>query len=169
MAAKDESSPVGAAFRDRFAKNPDEARITVRARGRVSPTGTCKIENRSGDEVGVHPALGGDSGVACSGDILLESLVACAGVSLGQLAKAMDIPLHGATINVEGDLDFRGSLGLSEEVPVGLERIRLHFDLDTPANKEEVAALIRLTERYCIVSRTLSAVTEITYSNKAIT
>ncbi len=164
MDTKRESSPVGAEFRERFATNPGTARITMQARARVTPTGTCKIENRSGDEVGVHAALGGNGVVACSGDILLESLVACAGVTLGQVAKAMDINLRDATIRAEGDLDFRGSLGLSDEVPVGIERIRLHFDLDTPANKEEVAGLIRLTQRYCVVSRTLTPVTEVTYS-----
>jgi len=115
----------------------------------------------------VHPALGGSGLTACSGDILLESLVACAGVTLGQMAKAMEIDLREAFIRAEGDLDFRGSLGLSEDVPVGLERIRLHFDLDTPANAEEVAGLIRLTEQYCVVSRTLNPRAEVTYSTPA--
>jgi uncharacterized OsmC-like protein len=105
--------------------------------------------------------------MACSGDILLESLVGCAWVTLGQVAKAKEIDLGETFIRAEGDLDFRGSLGLAEEVPVGLERIRLHFDLETPANAEEIAALIRLTERYCVVSRTLSPCLEVTYATAA--
>ena len=164
MNADEERSPVGAAFRERFAADPAAARITLRAEGHVDQAGTCGLESRSGKEVGVHRALGGSGLLACSGDILLESLVACAGVTLGQIAKAMEIDLRGAAIRAEGDLDFRGSLGLSEHVPVGLERIRLHFDLDTPANAEEVAALMRLTERYCVVSRTLNPRAEITYA-----
>jgi len=159
-------SPAGAAFRDRFAKNPEAARITMRAQAHLEQDGTCKIDNRSGDEVSVHRALGGDGLTACSGDILLESLVACAGVTLGQIARAMDIPLRNAIIRAEGDLDFRGSLGLSEDVPVGVERVRLHFDLDTGANAKELAALIRLTQRYCVVSRTLAPETDVTYSTK---
>jgi len=167
MSADEQRSPVGVAFRDRFAANPEDAHITLRARGHVDHGGTCKLETKSGKEVGVHPALGGSGLTACSGDILLESLVACAGVTLGQMAKAMEIDLREAFIRAEGDLDFRGSLGLSEDVPVGLERIRLHFDLDTPANAEEVAGLIRLTEQYCVVSRTLNPRAEVTYSTPA--
>ena len=167
MSMDEARSPVGAAFRDRFATNPEAARITLRAEGRVDPNGTCKIANRSGDNVEVHPALGGSGLMACSGDILLESLVACAGVTLGPVAKAMEIDLGETFIRAEGDLDFRGLLGLAEEVPVGLERIRLHFDLETPANAEEIAALIRLTERYCVVSRTLSPSLEVTYATAA--
>ena len=163
----DERSPVGNAFRDRFASNPEAARITLRAQGHVDQGGTCKLESRSGDEVGVHRALGGTGLTACSGDILLEALVACAGVTLGQMAKAMEIELRDTFIRAEGDLDFRGSLGLSEDVPVGLEHIRLHIDLDTPANEEEVAGLMRLTERYCVVSRTLNPRAKITYSAAA--
>jgi uncharacterized OsmC-like protein len=168
MNADEERSPVGAAFRDHFAKNPEAARVTLRAQGHVGPGGTCKLETKSSrDEVGVHPALGGTGLTACSGDILLESLVACAGVTLSQIATAMDIELRDAVIRAEGDLDFRGSLGLSDVAPVGLERIRLHFDLDTTANEEEVSGLIRLTERYCVVSRTLNPRAEITYSTAA--
>ena len=114
------------AFQDRFSKDPQAARITLRAQGHLEQGGTCKIDSRSGDEVGVHRALGGSGLTACSGDILLESLVACAGVMLSQIAIAMEIELRNAVIRAEGDLDFRGSLGLSEDVPVGLEPIRLH-------------------------------------------
>jgi len=166
MNPNEKGSPAGAAFQDRFSKDPQAARITLRAQGHLEQGGTCKIDSRSGDEVGVHRALGGTGLTACSGDILLESLVACAGVTLSQIATAMEIELRNAVIRAEGDLDFRGSLGLSEDVPVGLEPIRLHFDLQTDANAEEVAGLIRLTERYCVVSRTLSPRAEVTYSTR---
>lgn len=164
MNSDEERSPVGDAFRDRFEANPDAARITLRAEGHVEPDGTCKLQSKSRDKIGVHPALGGNRLMMCAGDMLLESLVGCAGVTMGQVAKAMEIDLRGAVIRAEGDLDFRGSLGLSDDVPVGLERIRLHFDLNTPANEQELAALIRLTERYCVVSRTLSPHAEVTYT-----
>jgi uncharacterized OsmC-like protein len=161
----DERSPVGNAFRDRFAADPDAARVTLRAQGRVEPGGTCRLESKPRDEVGIHPLLGGNRAMAyaCAGDMLLDSLVACAGVTLGQMARAMDIDLRDALIRAEGDLDFRGSLGLSDDVPIGLEDIRLHFDLDTGANDQELAALIRLTERYCVVSRTLNPRAKVTY------
>lgn len=159
-------SPSGAVFRDRFARDPEAARITMRAQAHLEENGICRIDNRSGDKVGVHRALGGDEAAACSGDILLEPLVACAGVTLSQLARAMEIRLRKAMIRAEGDLDFRGSLGLSNNVPVGIEQIRLHFDLDTGANAEEVSALIRLRQKYCVVSRTLAPTAEVTYSTQ---
>jgi uncharacterized OsmC-like protein len=149
---------------DHFTKDPEAARITMQAQAHLDSDGTCMIDNRSGDQVRIHRALGGDGTTACSGDILLESLVACTGVTLRQIATAMDIKLQSAVIRAEGDLDFRGSLGLSNDVPVGIERIRLHFDLDTDANAQDVRGLIRLTQRYCVVSRTLTSQTDVTYS-----
>lgn len=106
-------------------------------------------------QAGLHPATGGDGLSACSGDMLLESLVACAGVTLGAVATALEIKLRDATVRAEGDLDFRGTLGVSKEVPVGFQQIRLRFDLDTDATEEELATLVRLTERYCVVYQTL--------------
>src|SRR5205814_3375850 len=107
-------------------------------------------------EAGLHPATGGDGLSACSGDMLLESLVACAGVTLRAVATALEIPLRDATVHAEGDLDFRGTLAVSKEVPVGFQQVRLRFDLDTDASEEQLATLLRLTERYCVVYQTLS-------------
>jgi uncharacterized OsmC-like protein len=163
------TSSLNAAFKDRFQEHPESACITLRARGRVGHGGTCQVEPRkAGVKAGLHPAVGGDGLSACAGDMLLDALVACAGVTLGQVASAMDIQLRDAAIRAEGDLDFRGSLGMSEEVPVGLTDIRLHFNVDAEANEQELAMLIRLTERYCVVSRTLNPPASITYSQGAV-
>ena len=168
MNADEVTSSLHAAFKDRFRDHPESAHITLRAQGRVGRAGTCQIETRkAGVEAGLHPAVGGNGLSACAGDMLLEALVACAGVTLGQVAGAMEIQLRDAIIRAEGDLDFRGSLGMSEEVPVGLEAIRLHFDLDAEATEEQLAMLIRLTEQYCVVSRTLNPPASITFSPSA--
>jgi uncharacterized OsmC-like protein len=117
---------------------------------------TCQVETFKGPiEAGLHPATGGDGRFACSGDMLLEALAGCAGVTLVAVATAMSIPLRGGTVTVEGDLDFRGTLGVSKDVPVGFKEIRLKFDLDTSANEEQIATLLKLTERYCVVYQTL--------------
>ncbi len=117
----------------------------------------CKLETgKALVEAGLHPATGGSGASACSGDMLLEALVACAGVTLRAVATALGIQLRDATVRAEGDIDFRGTLGVSKEVPVGFQRIRLEFGLDTDANEEQLATLIRLTERYCVVYQTLS-------------
>ncbi len=146
-------APLKAQYRER----PETALITLRAEGRVGENITCKIETgKSRAEAGLHPATGGDGASACSADMLLEALVGCAGVTLRAVATALGIPLRGATIRAEGDLDFRGTLGVSKDVPAGFKEIRLHFDLDTDASEEQLAALLRLTERYCVVYQTLS-------------
>src|SRR6267378_4951799 len=146
-------APLKAQYRER----PESALVTLRAEGRVGENITCKIETGKGRvEAGLHPATGGDGHGACSADMLLEALVGCAGVTLSAVATALGIPLRDATIRAEGDLDFRGTLGVSKDVPVGFKQIRLHFDLDTDASEEQVAALLRLTERYCVVYQTLS-------------
>ena len=106
-------------------------------------------------EAGLHPATGGTGLQACSGDMLLEALAACAGVTLKAVASALDIPVRDGTVHAEGDLDFRGTLGVSKEVPVGFQRIRLHFELDTDATPEQLETLLKLTERYCVVLQTL--------------
>jgi uncharacterized OsmC-like protein len=117
---------------------------------------TCKVETgRALIEAGLHPATGGDGLSACSGDMLLEALVACAGVTLSAVATALEIELRGGTVRAEGDLDFRGTLGVSREAPVGFRDIRLRFDLDTEAPDDKIASLIKLTERYCVVYQTL--------------
>ena len=146
-------APLKAQYRER----PETALVTLKAEGRVGENMTCKIETgKSRVEAGLHPATGGDGQSACSADMLLEALVGCAGVTLRAVATALSIPLREATIRAEGDLDFRGTLGVSKDVPVGFKQIRLHFDLDTDASEEQLASLIRLTERYCVVYQTLS-------------
>jgi uncharacterized OsmC-like protein len=130
--------------------------ITLRATGRLGEGVTCKIETgKALVAAGLHPATGGNGLSACSGDMLLEALVACAGVTLNAVATALGIELRDATIHAEGDLDFRGTLGVSKEAPVGFQDIRLRFTLDTDAAEEQIATLIRLTERYCVVYQTL--------------
>ena len=106
-------------------------------------------------EAGLHPAAGGDGLAACSGDMLLEALVACAGVTLKAVATALDVPVHGGTVTAEGTLDFRGTLAVSKEAPVGFKEIRLHFELETNASQEQLATLLKLTERYCVIYQTL--------------
>ena len=116
-------------------------------------------------QAGLHPATGGDGLSACSGDMLLEALVACAGVTLRAVATALEIPLRDATVRAEGDLDFRGTLAVSKEAPVGFQKIRLQFDLDTDASEEQIATLLKLTERYCVVYQTLAHPSKIDISH----
>src|SRR5881398_1932411 len=146
-------APLKAQYRE----HPDSAIVTLRAEGGVGKNVTCKIETgKARVEAGLHPATGGDGRSACSGDMLLEALVGCAGVTLNAVATALGIRLRDATVRAEGDLDFRGTLGVSKDVPVGFQQIRLQFDLDTDASEEQMATLVRLTERYCVVYQTLS-------------
>ena len=131
---------------------------------------TCNVlTGKALVEAGLHPATGGNGLSACSGDMLLESLVACAGVTLRAVAIALDIPLRDAIIRAEGDLDFRGTLGVSKEVPVGFQNIQLRFELDTDATEEQIATLLRLTERYCVVYQTLNHSPEIDISHRVTT
>jgi uncharacterized OsmC-like protein len=146
-------APLKAQYRER----PDSALVTLHAQGRVGENITCKIETgKARAEAGLHPATGGDGLSACSADMLLEALVGCAGVTLRAVATALGIALRGATIRAEGDLDFRGTLGVSKDAPVGFKQIRLNFDLDTDAAEDQLATLLRLTEKYCVVYQTLS-------------
>jgi uncharacterized OsmC-like protein len=166
MSGDDITSPLHAGYEDRFRDHPETAFVTFRAHGFVGPDGICKVESgKSRTEVGVHPLLGGDGKSACACDMLLEALVGCAGVTLGQMATAMEIDLRMAAIRAEGDLDVRGLLGMSEHVPVGLQSIRLHFDVESDATEEQLPVLVRLTERYCIVSRTLNPAAAVTFSS----
>ncbi len=152
----DEIRSLQAPLKERYREQPDTAFVTLRAEGRIGEGVTCKLETgKVLVEAGLHPATGGDGLGACSGDMLLEALVACAGVTLGAVATALSIQLRDATIRAEGDLDFRGTLGLAKDVAVGFQQIRLHFDLDTDASEEQLATLLRLTERYCVVYQTL--------------
>jgi uncharacterized OsmC-like protein len=156
-------APLKAQYRER----PETALVTLTAQGRVGENMTCKIETgKARVEAGLHPATGGDGHGACSADMLLEALVGCAGVTLSAVATALGIPLRNATIRAEGDLDFRGTLGVSKDMPVGFKQIRLQFDLDTDASEEQRANLIRLTERYCVVYQTLNQPPNIAVSHQ---
>jgi uncharacterized OsmC-like protein len=143
-------------LKERYKADPDSAMITLRATGRALEGVTCKVETgRAIVEAGLHPATGGDGSLACSGDMLLEALVACAGVTLRAVATAIGVDLRDATVTAEGDLDFRGTLGVVKDAAVGFQRVRLHFALVTSASEDQLATLIRLTERYCVVYQTL--------------
>lgn len=156
MKAEDLRS-IQAPLKERYREAPGAALITLRAQGRLGEGVSCKIETGKALVVaGLHPATGGTGLSACSGDMLLEALVACAGVTLNAVAAALGIELRDATLQAEGDLDFRGTLGLAKDVPVGFQNIRLHFNLDTDASEEQLATLLRLTERYCVVYQTLT-------------
>lgn len=156
---------VQAPLKARYRESPEAALVTLRARGRVGEGVSCRIETGKALVVaGLHPATGGSGQAACSGDMLLEALVACAGVTLNAVATALGIALRDAAVEAEGDLDFRGTLGLAKDVPVGLQNIRLKFTLDTDASEEQLAALLRLTERYCVVFQTLAHPPAVTVS-----
>jgi len=143
-------------LKEKYRVDPASALVTLRATGRATEGLSCKVQTgKALVEAGLHPATGGDGALACSGDMLLEALVACAGVTLRAVAAAIGVDLKDAKIIAEGDLDFRGTLGVSKEVPVGFKAIRLQFELDTSAAEEQRATLLRLTERYCVVLQTL--------------
>lgn len=151
-----ELKSLQAPLKERYRAEPETALITLKAEGRIGENVTCKISTgKALVEAGLHPATGGSGLGACSGDMLLEALVACAGVTLNAVATSLEIKLRDGTIRAEGDLDFRGTLGVAKDAPVGFRSIRLHFDLDTDAPEEQVATLLRLTERYCVVYQTL--------------
>lgn len=155
-----------APLKQKYKDQPEAALITLRAQARLGEGITCKVETgKALVEAGLHPATGGDGSAACSGDMLLEALAACAGVTLNAVATAIGVELRDATVHAEGDLDFRGTLGVSKETPVGFKAIRLRFDLDTGVSAEQKAQLIRLTERYCVVLQTLKNMPEISVSN----
>ena len=146
-----------APLKEKYRAEPQSALLTLRAQGRLGDGVSCKLETgKAMVEAGLHPATGGDGLSVCSGDMLLEALVGCAGVTMNAVATAIGIKLRDATVHAEGDLDFRGTLGVSKEVPVGFQNIRLKFTLDTDATEEQLDTLIRLTERYCVVYQTLA-------------
>ena len=151
-----------APLKERYRNEPGAAMITLRAQGRLGEGIACRVETgKALVEAGLHPATGGAGLLACSGDMLLEALVACAGVTLSAVATAIGVTLRKGEVRAEGDLDFRGTLGVSKQVPVGFQRIRLAFELDTDASEEQIDTLIRLTERYCVVYQTLRQPPEI--------
>ncbi len=152
----EELRALQAPLKTKFREQPGTSLVTLRAQGRLGDGVTCKLETgRALVTAGLHPATGGTGLGACSGDMLLEALVACAGVTLNAVATALGIALRDAQLEAEGDLDFRGTLGVAKEVPVGFQRIRLKFKLDTDASDEQLDTLLRLTERYCVILQTL--------------
>jgi uncharacterized OsmC-like protein len=145
-----------APIKERYKQDPAAAVITLRAQGRIGEGIACRVDTgKALIEAGLHPATGGSGMQACSGDMLLEALVACAGVTLKAVATALGIELKDAKLTAEGDLDFRGTLGVAKDAPVGFREIRLKLDLDTSAPDEQVKKLIELTERYCVVMQTI--------------
>ena len=157
-----------APLKQRYRETPEAAVVTLKAKGEIgSESLTCKVETgRALVEAGLHRATGGDGIALCSGDMLLEALVACAGVTLKAVATALDIPLRSGSVSAEGDLDFRGTLGVAKDAPVGFRAIRLRFDLDTDASPEQLATLLKLTERYCVVFQTLNNRPELTVEQR---
>jgi len=147
---------IQAPLKERYRNEPVAALVTLSAHGRLGDELSCKVETgRALVEAGLHPATGGTGALACSGDMLLEALVACAGVTLRAVATAIGVPVRGGTVTADGDLDFRGTLGVTKDAPVGFTALRLRFDLDTDATPDQLATLQRLTERYCVVLQTL--------------
>lgn len=152
----DELRALQKPLKDRYRDDPDAAKWTLSATGTLDPANVaCHIDGERKTEVGLHPATGGTDAFACSAEMLLESLIGCAGVTMCAVATAMNIPLRGGTVQAEGDLDFRGTLGVDKSAEVGLTEIRLSFELDTEADADQLATLLKLTERYCVVFRTL--------------
>ena len=156
-----------APIKNRYKESPESAKITLRARGTLGEGVSCKISTcKAVVDAGLHPATGGDGSFACSGDMLLEALAACAGVTLRAVATALDIPIRGGSVVTEGDLDFRGTLGVSKEAPVGFQAIRLHFELDTDAAPDQLETLLKLTKRYCVIYQSLQTPPAMTVSHE---
>jgi uncharacterized OsmC-like protein len=158
-----------APLKTKYKDDPASATQTLTAQGSLGKDDVvCAVKMHSGSvEAGLHPSTGGDGSKACSAEVLLQALIGCAGVTLKAIATAMNIPLKGGTIRAEGDMDFRGTLGVSKEVPVGLQAIRLTFDLDSDATSEQIETLIKLTKRYCVVYQTLAKPPALSESFKA--
>jgi len=153
----EELKSLQAPLKEKYREQPESATITLNARGKVGEGISCKVETgRALVEAGLHKATGGTGMLACSGDLLLEALVACAGVTLQAVSTAIGVDIKDGTVKAEGDLDFRGTLGVSKEAPVGFISIRLSFNLDTDATEEQMQSLAKLTERYCVVYQTLT-------------
>ena len=145
-----------APLKEKYRNEPAAALFTLQAQGRLGEGVSCRVETgRALVEAGLHPGTGGDGLAVCSGDMLLEALVACAGVTLTAVATAIGVEVRNGTVTAEGELDFRGTLGVSKDAPVGFKSIRLHFDLDCDATQDQLGTLLRLTERYCVVYQTL--------------
>src|SRR3954464_4734351 len=161
----DELRELQAPLKERYRAEPDAASITLRAAGTLDEGVSCSVQTgRALATAGLHPLTGGDGSLLCSGDMLLEALVACAGVTLRAVATALEIPVEGGQVSAEGDLDFRGTLGVDRDAAVGFKAIRLRFALESPASREQLDTLLRLTERYCVVLQTLAGTPELSTS-----
>ena len=155
---RDELRALQAPLKERYRAEPEAGLVTLSAKGALGEGVSCSVQTgRALAQAGLHPATGGDGSLLCSGDMLLEALVACAGVTLSAVATSLGIELRDGQVRAEGDLDFRGTLGVDREAPVGFGAIRLSFELDTDADEEQLQTLQRLTERYCVVYQTLAA------------
>jgi len=166
---RDQLRAAQAPLKERYRAEPEAGLITLKAEGRIGERITCSIQTgKALVQAGLHPATGGPGTFACSGDMLLEALAACAGVTLAAVATSIGVELRGGTVRAEGDLDFRGTLGVSKEALVGFQRIRFAFDLDTDASAEQLAALSQLTERYCVVYQTLRQAPEIAVTTRRL-
>jgi uncharacterized OsmC-like protein len=153
---------IQAPLKERYGADPEAAVVTLSASGSLDDGIACSVQTgRALATAGLHPASGGDGSLLCSGDMLLEALVACAGVTLRAVATSIGVDVLGGTVQADGDLDFRGTLGVDRDAPVGFRDIRLSFDLDTDADPEQLATLLRLTERYCVVLQTITAGTPV--------
>lgn len=153
----EELREIQAPLKERYRSDPEAASVTLKASGELGEGITCSVQTgRALVEAGLHPATGGSGLSACSGDMLLEALVACAGVTMRAVATSLGIAVRGGSVTAEGDLDFRGTLAVDKEAPVGFRAIRLSFDLDTDASDDEKATLMKLTERYCVVAQTIA-------------
>ena len=161
---KELQAPLKAKYRE----TPDAAVITLKADGTLGNGITCSVQTgKALTAAGLHPATGGNGLSACSGDMLLEALVACAGVTLGAVATAIGVNVKKGSVHAEGDLDFRGTLGVAKDAPVGFKTIRLRFELDTDATEDEIATLLKLTERYCVVAQSLREAPTFSISRRA--
>jgi len=157
---RDALRALQAPLKESYKTDPDKALITLKATGTLGEGVSCSVDTgRAIAAAGLHPATGGDGTLLCSGDMLLEALVACAGVTLGAVSTSLGIAINEGRVRAEGDLDFRGTLGVDREAPVGFRDIRLRFDLDTDADDEQLASLLKLTERYCVVLQTIRTAT----------
>jgi uncharacterized OsmC-like protein len=155
---REELQAVQAPLKEQYEREPEAALVTLSASGALGEGVSCSVSSgRALAEAGLHPASGGDGSLLCSGDILLEALAACAGVTLRAVSTSLGIPVESGTVQAEGDLDFRGTLAVDRDAPVGFSAIRLSFELDTEASEEELATLLKLTERYCVVLQTLAS------------
>jgi uncharacterized OsmC-like protein len=162
---RDELRAIQAPLKERYRSDPASALVTLRAEGALGENVTCSVAtNRALIEAGLHPATGGTGSTACSGDMLLQALVACAGVTVSAVATALGIELRGGVVTAEGDLDFRGTLAVGNDVPVGFKEIRLHISLNSDANSSQREKLLALTERYCVVYQTLLNGSKLTMS-----